>query len=162
MFLSILVAAYWLRRCRNTWSGAGKKKATVNTFEVALGLNYALASDRVYLQQDKQKARFEASSAAATLGCQSKLLTITMDTRYTRNSIVALDEEKHNNCSAWYFKGSVKCVGVGAAEANGCVNWDGWEALVLSSAPEGDVSQAASLHKPSTTRLTLQGALWEN
>lgn len=94
MFLSILVAAYWLRRCRNTWEGGKKKKQQLTPLNRPPGLNYVLASDRFSPSKGQiEKARFEALCAAATFGCPSKL-HITMDTWYTRNPICTLVEKR--------------------------------------------------------------------
>lgn len=164
MFLSILVAAYWLRRCRNTWEGGKKKKQQLTPLNRPPGLNYVLASDRFSPSKGQiEKARFEALCAPATFGCPSKL-HITMDTWYTRNPICTLDEKrkkKHNNCSAWCFKGDVKWLGTGAGGANGVwIEMDGKCSFFLPS-PRMKVPRLLRRTSPRQTHLMLRGTLWE-
>lgn len=70
-------------------------------------------------------------------------------------------KKKHNNCSAWCFKGDVKWLGTGAGGANGVwIEMDGKCSFFLPS-PRMKVPRLLRRTSPRQTHLMLRGTLWE-
>lgn len=126
MFLSILVAAYWLSRCRNTCRRGKQQLTRLEWPQDSISFSHPIACT-------SKKARFEALCAAATLPLYLKLATLTMDTWYSQNIIFVLYEKKTTIIAGAVLQ-RWRCMPVdGSCRSQQCVNWDWWKVLLLSS-----------------------------
>lgn len=152
IFLSILVAAYWLSRCKNTCRRGKQQLTRLKWPQDSISYSHPIACT-------SKQPDFKALCAAATLPLYLKLATLTMETWDSQNIIFVLEKGQQSLQVLCYKSGS-SWLWMWAVEANSVwTETDGKCSYFLR--PEDAGSHNASPHKALTFYLMLHNPFLE-